>query len=493
MHKWTSEAGYTVAVEPIVSLIATEDATYNAYFTTGTPLTTATITTVASPAESGTITGGGTYIAGRTTTLSATPADHYDFTRWSDGNTEPTRTIVATEDKTYTAVFTFDPTGVEAESDPVAVEIYQSGVGEGTYIEYALEADEADDERTYQPVDLCSGVAWANKNIGADTESDGGWYFYWGGTEAVDKTYSTVYFTDVTSMTTTANVTATQHPLPANADAARAVMGDKWRMPTLAEIQNMIDAAPATGAAATGYQHINALNADQQIFIPAAGYKKTDKSAAVTGSTTLLWGSTTNKVSAASTQPAYYINSKSNAGTTTYVAWHALPIRAVYVPPFRVCSLTVNIGEHTYYYMCELGQDITITAYATEDGYAFTHWEDSEGLNVSDDITHTFRVTGNATYTAVLTATPDNAYRLITVAQPLGGGDIIGGGMIGAGKTAVLTATPREGFTFTGWSDGASENRRSVTVTEETTLIAHFSLDNDIAEGVISDDAQATV
>ena len=75
------------------------DATYTAEFA----IDQHTITT---NAHNGTITGGGTYDYGTTATLTATADAHYHFTQWSDGNTDNPRTIMVTEDATYTAEFT---------------------------------------------------------------------------------------------------------------------------------------------------------------------------------------------------------------------------------------------------------------------------------------------------------------------------------------------------------------------------------------------------
>ena len=66
---------------------------------------TYTIDVVASPAEGGSVAGGGTFHYGETTTLTATPNAHYEFVRWSDGNTDNPHTVIVTGDATYTAVF----------------------------------------------------------------------------------------------------------------------------------------------------------------------------------------------------------------------------------------------------------------------------------------------------------------------------------------------------------------------------------------------------
>ena len=65
-----------------------------------------TIEVVANPEEGGTVTGGGTYHYGDAVTITATPAEGYEFFAWDDGLTLPERVITVTEDATFTATFT---------------------------------------------------------------------------------------------------------------------------------------------------------------------------------------------------------------------------------------------------------------------------------------------------------------------------------------------------------------------------------------------------
>ena len=55
--------------------------------------------------EHGTVTGAGNYAAGATATIKATPKSGYSFEKWSDGNTNATRSIVVNEDITLIATF----------------------------------------------------------------------------------------------------------------------------------------------------------------------------------------------------------------------------------------------------------------------------------------------------------------------------------------------------------------------------------------------------
>lgn len=56
----------------------------------------------------GTVSGGGTFTSGTSTTLKAIPNEGYRFVKWSDGNTSATRTVTVTNNATYTAYFEFN-------------------------------------------------------------------------------------------------------------------------------------------------------------------------------------------------------------------------------------------------------------------------------------------------------------------------------------------------------------------------------------------------
>ncbi len=64
-----------------------------------------TITAEANDPAMGTVTGGGVYDLNATATLTATPAEGYEFVSWSDNNTDNPRNITVSADATYTAIF----------------------------------------------------------------------------------------------------------------------------------------------------------------------------------------------------------------------------------------------------------------------------------------------------------------------------------------------------------------------------------------------------
>lgn len=54
-------------------------------------------------------------------------------------------------------------------------------------------------------------------------------------------------------------------------------------------------------------------------------------------------------------------------------------------------------------------------------------------------------------------------------------GTVSGMGSYASGTTATLRAMPAEGYLFSGWSDGSTENPRTVTVTGDATYSANFT------------------
>ncbi len=58
----------------------------------------------------------------------------------------------------------------------------------------------------------------------------------------------------------------------------------------------------------------------------------------------------------------------------------------------------------------------------------------------------------------------------------VGNGTVTEGGTYAEGTEITLTATPDEGYQFTQWSDGNTDNPRTLVLTQDTSLIAHFEI-----------------
>ena len=104
----------------------TGNATYTATF----EIDQHTITLKTNDSNMGTVSGGGTFNYNSTKTITATPKEHYHFVQWNDDNTNASRTITVTEDKTYTATFAIDQHTITVQANNSN---YGTVSGSGTY------------------------------------------------------------------------------------------------------------------------------------------------------------------------------------------------------------------------------------------------------------------------------------------------------------------------------------------------------------------------
>lgn len=163
---------------------------------------------------------------------------------------------------------------------------------------------------TSEAIDLGLSVRWAPWNLGASQPSDYGAYFAWGevvpkkdkagnylsygwdtykwmadgksdGTcitkyQTTDKAYDAIWYDSAKTFTGDGKTT-----LESSDDAATANWGGKWRMPTLAELEELLDkdncewtwAYNYNGVGQTGYvvKSKKAGYEDAVLFLPAAG------------------------------------------------------------------------------------------------------------------------------------------------------------------------------------------------------------------------------
>ena len=134
---WTGSAtANTTDSEPFVT---TQQITYDQILTAGTSensrLTIVakyvpiyTITTAVSPEGAGTVSGGGTVEEGGSVTLTATAYAGWEFSKWSDGNTDPERKIEKiSKDETYTAQFIAKGYSVSKQPENATITVAESG------------------------------------------------------------------------------------------------------------------------------------------------------------------------------------------------------------------------------------------------------------------------------------------------------------------------------------------------------------------------------
>ena len=394
--EWTNpDDGVIFSTDPTCTFDMVNDITCKVTFTTAYD-TPCQLTTAVTPDESGEVCGEGVYEKGQTVRLFATAYPYYRFAYWADqtDNTNPQRYVTLTDDVTYTAVFLPD------DKQALPVSINQNATADTTKILYDLPTSIVNNI-FYTPVDMGYGTAWADRNIGAAAIDADGSYFWWGAAGA--KTAFQVK-NDASYFYSSVNTVGEENNLPVAADAAYRVLGSTWRMPTKEQFQTLVDKCMTDANT-----FVNPLYPTRQITLPEAGVyaPTTNANAPITTGHAGYWTSTLAHYNSTKyySQAYCYFNGEVTYGDGIptdsrygYICF-GMPVRAVYQPPFEVCTLTVNylINDevaHTNTYMCEPGQLLTLTAYPA-DGYSLAHWSDGNGEQI-----RTFTIEESMTLTA---------------------------------------------------------------------------------------------
>lgn len=139
-----------------------------------------------------------------------------------------------------------------------------------------------------QAVDLGLSVKWASFNVGAAAPGEYGDFYAWGETATksrYDEQSCSTYWVEMEDIAAT------------DRDVAHVKWGDGWRMPTEAEMEELVDMCTwewTTEGGNEGYK-VTGPNGNS-IFLPAAGYKYYDAyggdSHGAKGYRGFYWGST---------------------------------------------------------------------------------------------------------------------------------------------------------------------------------------------------------
>jgi uncharacterized repeat protein (TIGR02543 family) len=469
---WTL-GGEVVSNAPTYTFEVTAAGAYVANF----ELNTYTITVTANPAAGGSVSGAGTYDHGQTCTLTATANTGYNFVNWIEGgspvSTEAAYTFEVTGDRTLVANFTASAYVIAASVTPE---------GSGT-------------------VTGAGGYEYGQSCTLTATASAGHAFVNWteGGTEV--STNASYTFTVSGNRTLVANFSTFSYAVTATASPAAGgtVAG--------AGTYNHGAICTLTATPATGYTFTNWTKGGEVVSTNPTHTFTVTENAAYTANFTLnsyTITATANPTAGGTIVGAGTYNHGQSCTLTatpatgyTFTNWtkggevvstnptHTFTVteNAAYTANFTLNSYTITAtanptaggtvaGAGTYNH----GAICTLTA-TPATGYTFVNWTKG-GSEVSTNVTYSFIVTENATYTANFEAVVLETCTVTTTANPTEGGTMTGAGTYTLGATCTLTATANEGFTFLYWSNNgvllSTEATYTFTVTGNLDCTARF-------------------
>ncbi|MDR2139251.1 MAG: leucine-rich repeat protein [Tannerella sp.] len=416
------------------------------------------------PNESGrgTVSGGAIYDKDAPVTLTATSSGtDYSFAKWSDGNTNATRSFTATADVSLVAYFDVLHTVTAASADASMGAV----TGGGTYKTDSTYTITATPEAHH------SFVQWDDGNTD-------------------NPRHITITATAPSSQTYTATFAPIMHDVTiVSGDVAKGSVAPTYS--TATSVQEGTSIPNILASAGTGYCFVRWSdgNTDNPRTITVMSDMvltaifdlvhhrltltvENPTMGTVTGSGDFVEYSSVN------------FSATPNAGYS-FVRWHdgnvqnprtiSLACDTAFTAVFseRLCNLTVTTNDPAMgkvtgstQYRAHLEEAIIVAI--PEPGYRFRYWSDrnAENPRTIDFLTDT-------TLRAEFEPIP---YHSVTV-QPnhTGMGQVTGGGgTVADGSAVTLQAVPATGYRFVQWSDGNIYNPRDLTVTQPVNLTAVF-------------------
>ena len=372
-----------------------------------------TITTVA---ENGVVTGGGVYVEGEYVTLTATANEGYKFTQWSDGNTENPRTVTATADVTYTAEFAPIPT--------------QHVLVDGIYYNFDVENKTA--TVTYNEEDPMHSYH-GDVNIPASVEYEG---YTFNVVVIGERAFDMCW--EITSISIPEGVTLIEHR--AFSDCYFPIL----TLPsTITEIQDM--------AFMMCHMDTIVLLSNIPPTISEMSFDMFHSLCIIPCGTMEAYMD--NSVWAHMIEDGYRMNIQEPAPANTLtVATTNEQQGAAHIVQSNVCD-----------------DDNAIIEAVANYGYHFVQWNDGNTDNPRNIV-----VTEDVTYTAEFAA---NTYVVSTDVHEEIMGNVTGAGEYLYTEEATLTAVANEFYRFVQWSDGVTDNPRSVVVEKDSLFIAEFEIE----------------
>ncbi len=438
------------------SVIVTQDSLFIAVFNSRQY----TITVVSDHPGWGTVTGGGIFNYGDTIQIAATPYLGFAFAGWDDGIMNNPRTVVVTQDETFTAHFEVRQCYITTRVTPEGAGTVNGG-GSYTYGETAHLTAHSNTGYVYSMWD--DGIMDNPRNVFVEGDATYTAVFtplqYVITTECDPEEGGTVTGAGTYDYGTTAVLTAT-----ANENYTFICWGDG----IVTNPRNVT----VTGNA--HYKALFHLNGTPQYTITVLANDPSLGS--VTGSGTYPEG-TTIDISATPNTGAYFTgwddgntdNPRSVTVTQdmtftaifTEVQTFTITVR----PEYPLLGSTYGSGTYPVNTVINIGA-------TPNPNFYFSGWQDG-----NMDNPRSITVTEDAEYIASFSQEPVQTYT-VTVYYDENQGFILGAGSYMAGATASIAAIAADGFVFKKWNDDTTDNPKVVVVDHDIFLAAFFESNN---------------
>ncbi len=440
--------------DSIRTITVTADTTYTAYFISDQH----SVAVVSADNAMGTVSGSGTYDYGSEIEILATASEHYHFVQWNDGNTDNPRTIIVTGDTTYTATFAINQYTIAV----VSADETMGTVSEGGTYDYGTEIQiSATASEHYHFVQWNDGNTDNPRTITVNGDSTYTAEF------AIDQHNITVVSADDEMGSVSGSgtydygseivISATENEGHAfiawndgNTDNTRTitVTGDSTYTATFGVLRNVevYSSDESMGHVIGSGEYVE--GAEIQITaIPNEHYHF------------LYWIENDNPSRGLfSDNPLTIIVTNG----VSYTAIFAIDQHIVTVVSDNDTMGTV-LGSGSY----EYGSEIEISANANN-GYQFEQWDDG-----NTDNPRTITVTEDVTYTAQFAIIIYHTIVVRSLSEDWG--TVSGGGTFPSGSEIQILAIPNPDYTFVAWTDGNTDNPRTIIVTEDAEYVAAFT------------------
>ncbi len=388
------------------------------------------------------VSGGGTYKDGTTATLTATAVDGWIFTGWTGDTTTTENPLEVTidSDKSITACFTC--------TNEISVSVSNEASDNGCSVK-----KETDPENEYNRI--LTAITDNTKSSAVSGE----WAFIrWEGDVPAGSEYDNPLVVSI--LGGDKNITA--------------MFARTYALTTGVEPQNAYEGGCSVSQSGSSSKQVSSMG-------NGAYYE--GETATLTATPAEGWIFTGWTGGITSTENPVNVNIESDKEITSNFEQKSYSL-ALSISPEDAenagCS-AIQSGNGTYIH----GEKATLTATPAE-GWIFTGWtggitstENPVSVNIESDkeITSNFE---QKSYSLALSISPEDAENAGCTANQSGNGTYI------HGEKATLTATPAEGWIFTGWTGGitSTENPVSATIDSYKEIIAAFEIktvtENDI-------------